>query len=629
MKRSFLTTKLQDAIGQLTFLPQALSLVWAAAPRWTLVWGCLLIVQGLLPVATVYLTRSLVDGLVAVMGAGDSWETLRPVMILVALLAGIMLLTELLRSFTNWIRTAQAELVKDHIIAIIHDKSVAVDLSFYESSDYYDRLHRARIDASYRPLTLLEGIGGMLQNGITLVAMAAVLIPYGPWLPVALVLSILPALYVVLHHRLCVHQWRLQTTADERRTWYYDWLLTSRETASELRLFGLGDHFKSVYNSLRQRLRGERLQLAKNQSLAELGAATIALFITGAAMAWMVWRALQGLITLGDLALFYQAFNHGQRMMRSLLENVGEIYTNSLFLSDLFEFLALEPHVVNPIHPFPMPSTLKKDIRFDQVTFSYPGSQRTALRDFSLTIPAGQIVAIVGPNGAGKSTLLKLLSRLYDPESGHIEIDGIDLRDLPIESLRRMFTVLFQEPVRYNATVAENIALGNFSAEPGVDEIKAVAKGAGAEQLIDTLPKGYDTLLGKWFATGTDLSVGEWQRIALARAFLRKAPVIILDEPTSAMDSWAESDWLNRFRWLAADRTAIVITHRFTTAMYADVIHVMVNGRIIESGSHHELLVHDGYYAQSWKSQISGQHQTAGCDDGMPRSASKIQTIGY
>jgi ATP-binding cassette subfamily B protein len=529
------------------------------------------------------------------------------VLVLVAIIAAIMLLMELLRAASGWVRTAQAELFKDHISALIHKTSVAMDLAFYELPDYYDHLHRAREEANYRPVALVESLGSLLQNAITLFAMGAVLVPFGAWLPLALLLSTLPAFYVVLHYGLRQHQWRLRTTADERRSWYYDWLLTTGETAPELRLFGLGDLFQSTYQAVRRRLRGEGLRLAWDQSMAELGAGAIALAITGVAMAWMVWQTLQGLVTLGSLALFYQAFALGHRLLRTLLESVGQLYANSLFLGNLFEFLALKPQILNLPNPVPTPVTLKQGIRFQQVTFRYPGSQRLALDDFNLTIPAGRMVALVGPNGAGKSTLIKLLCRFYDPESGSIELEGIDLRQLQIEKLRGLITVLFQQPVHYSATVAENIGLGNGDV-PGTGgiEMKAAAQAAGADEVIARLPEGYDTLLGKWFAGGTELSIGEWQRIALARAFQRQAPILLLDEPTSAMDSWAEAEWLQRVRQLAAGRTALLITHRFTTAMRADIIHVMVGGRIVESGSHQELLKRKGPYARSWAVQMEG-----------------------
>lgn len=609
MLRPFLTTKLRDALAQLPYLPRALALVWTAARGWTVAWAVLLLVQGLLPVATVTLTRLLVDSLVAAVGSGGAWESVRPTLVLAALVAGVMLVTQLLGSATGYVRTAQSELVRDHITALIHRKSIAVDLAFYDLPEYYDHLHRARIEGSHRPVALLESIGGLLQNSITLVSMGAVLIPYGIWLPVALLVSTLPAFYVVLRYGLRQHKWRLRTTPDERRAWYYYWLLTARESAAEIRLFGLGDHFRSAYQTLRRRLRNERLQLAKDQGLAELGAGAAALVVTAAAMASMVWRALQGLVSLGDLALFYQAFNQGQGLMRSLLGNAGQVYSNSLFLGNLFEFLELEPQVVDPPHPALLPVRLTEGVRgpsihFRDITFRYPGSQRPVLDAFNLAIPAGRIVAIVGPNGAGKSTLIKLLCRFYDPEIGRIEVDGVDLRDMSIEELQCSITVLFQEPVHYNATVAENIALGDLAALPSAAQIEVAARAAGADEPIARLPQGYDTSLGKWFAGGTELSVGEWQRIALARAFLRQAPIMVLDEPTGAMDSWAEADWLQRFRRLAAGHTAIVITHRFTTAMHADIIHVMDDGQIVESGSHHELLAHGGRYAQSWTAQM-------------------------
>jgi ATP-binding cassette subfamily B protein len=451
-------------------------------------------------------------------------------------------------------------------------------------------------------VALLENLGGMVQNGITLVSMLAVLAPFGLWLPGALLASTLPTLYIVLRHALDQHYWRLRTTSDERRTWYYDWVLTAVDTAAEVRLFGLGEHFQSAFQALRTRLRAERLRLVGKQGVAELLAGLFALAAAGAALVWMAWRAFRHEVTLGDLAMLYQAFQQGLRLSRSLLDDVGQLYANTLFLGNLFDFLALEPKVLNPAPAKSLPA-LRQAIRFRGVSFRYPGASRLALRDLDLEIPAGRITAVVGSNGAGKSTLIKLLCRFYDPEDGGIEIDGADLRTVDLDSLRASITVLFQQPVHYNATVAGNIALGDIASAPDRAAIQTAAEAAGAEEIVRGLPSGYDHLLGRWFENGTELSTGEWQRIALARAFLRQAPILVLDEPTSAMDPWAESDWLRRFRQLAAGRTTLVITHRFSTARIADMIHVMSDGRVIERGSHDQLISAGGRYAQGWLAQ--------------------------
>jgi ATP-binding cassette subfamily B protein len=324
----------------------------------------------------------------------------------------------------------------------------------------------------------------------------------------------------------------------------------------------------------------------------------------GAALGLMVLKASQGLVTLGELALIYAAFNQGQGLMRTLLENAGQLYGNSLFLGNLFEFLSL-PNSFNGGARWAPVRDVQRAITFNNVSFRYPDASHSALDDFTITIPTGKIVAIVGPNGAGKSTLVKLLCRFYDPGSGSIAIDGKDLKEFPIDDLRRLVTVLFQQPFHYNTTVRDNILYGDLNLDPTDVEVEAALRAAGAEEIVSRLPKKDQTLLGRWFAGGTELSVGEWQRIALARAFLRQAPIIILDEPTSALDPWAEADWLERFRQLAFGRTALIITHRFTTAMHADVIHVMDRGRIVESGSHQRLIDQNGLYAQSWSRQIA------------------------
>jgi ATP-binding cassette subfamily B protein len=600
-----LRSKLGEALSQLRYLPRTARLVWAASGRWTLVWLAALLVQGLLPVAAVLLTRVLVDGVVAAIDAGGTWESIRAIALPAGLLAGALVLGEVLRGVATWARANQAQLIEDHIASLIHEQSTAVDLAFYETPDYYDHLHRARNEAWHRPQKLTENAGTLVQSAVTLLAMAGVLLSFSAWVPLVLLLSTLPALLAVLRHAVRQHRWRLRNTEAERKAWYYDWELTSSETAAELRLFDLGGHFKHKFRSVRERLRRERLALIRDQSLSELAAGAIALLATLGCLAWIGVRTIEGLFTLGQLALFYGAFRQGQQMLRSVLGNMGDIYRNILFLGDLFAFLDLVPGVGDPDRPAKAPETLETGITFEDVTFAYPGCDEPVLEGFDLQIRAGAITAIVGANGSGKSTLLKLICRLYDPSAGRVDLDGTDLRQLAAADLRRRITVMFQTPVQYSDTAAENIALGDEANEHTKAEIETAAAAAGAAELVSRLPDRYETLLGKWFEGGTELSAGEWQRLALARAFLRRAPLILLDEPTSSMDSWAEADWTGRFRSLVEGRTALVITHRFTTAMGADMIHVMDRGRIIESGSHDELLARKGAYAESWAAQMS------------------------
>ncbi len=599
MKKRF-----NNAVIKGSYFSQTLHLIWAASRYWTLSWIIILVIQGLLPLATVYLTRKLVNRLVTVVGAGVSWDGIQPVIIPGLLVAGILLLTELIRSIAEWVSIAQGELVEAYISGRVHQKSIEVDLAFYESSEYYDYLSRARSDARDFFISLLENTGILLQSSITLLGMTAILFTYGLVLPLTLLVSVFPGLFIIIHLNRSHYQWWQEKTADRRRLEYYETLLIDRLAATEIRIFNLGQYFNSAYQQLRSRLRKERMELVKEQVLGRLAATGISLSLSSIALIWMTKNILTGAITLGDLALFYQVFNQGQTLMRSLLSSVAKIHTNSLFISNLFEFLQLEPQVIDPPQPQPLPSRLKTGICFQNVTFRYPGSQEAVLKDFNLTIPAGKIVAIVGDNGAGKSTLVKLLCRFDDPEAGKILLDGTDLRDFSVQKLRRFITVLFQFPIRYQFSVAENIALGDLSTQPHATQIKTAAKAAGIDAMIQSLPKGYQTPLGKMFSNGVDLSGGEWQRLALARAFYRRAQLMILDEPTSSMDPWSEHDWLERFRTLANGCTVVVITHRFTLAMRADIIYMMQKGEIVESGNHEELLEQGGFYAQSWAKQM-------------------------
>ncbi len=588
--------------------------MWSACPRWTALWLVLLVVQGLLPVAIVELTRILVDRVAAAIGSGGGWSSFAPLAPPALMMAGLLLLAELLQMCAEWTRTVQSEFMQDHIARLVHEKSVSLDMGFFERSDYYDQLHLARSDASTRPLAILESSGSALQNGITLAGMAAVLTRYGVWLPPALLLSTLPAFYAVVVAGRRHHGWWNDSTVLRRRIQYFDTLLTDPFYAGEVRLFGLGAHFQSMYHTLRARFRTERLQIVLEQFRTRLAAEFLALLISAAMIGWMLYRALLGAVSLGDLALFYQAFQRGQTLVRTLLGNFGQLYTNSLYVSNLFHFLGLTSQISDGSDAVQAPVSVRSGITFNNVSFRYPGSVDYSLKDFSVMIPAGKVVAVIGENGAGKTTLLKLVARFYDPEVGNIEVDGIDVRRISLDSLRRMLTFMFQVPGHYQFTVRENIGLADLAAADD-SRIEDAARSAGAEQLIRRLPQGYDNLLGRLFPGGVELSGGEWQRIALARAFAREAPIMLLDEPTSAMDSWAEADWYERLKTHSRGRTVLLATHRLSIARRADLILVLKGGQIVESGAHHELLARTGPYRQSWNRLLQEEAQPRDIDD--------------
>lgn len=587
----------------------ALRLIWSAASKWTVIWFVLLAVQGFLPAVSVYLTKWVVDSLAAaVSGAADLGIVVVPVL----LMAGVLLLQRVLGGINEWVGTAQGELVGDRVKALIHEKASQVDYGFYESSHYHDQLEQVNSQASGRVLQLLQNVGGILRSAVTLVSISALLLQYSVWIPVVLVVSTLPAFFVVVRHNKKYHAWWESSTPRRRLAQYFDLMLTLDQSAAEVRINATGSFFRDRYLALRTLLREERLRLLRNQVLARLFATFLGLIATGAALAWVVLRAVNGLATLGDLALFYQAFNQGQSLVGALLQNMGQIYTNTLFLEHLFVFLDQENDIEDPETPTAFPERIQEGVQFDDITFTYPGSEQPALENFSLNIPAGKMVAIVGENGAGKSTFIKLLCRFYDPSHGRITVDGRDIREFEQKELRRHISVMFQFPMKYQMTAAKNIRLGDLQREAQRSDIEAAARGGGADGFISKLPRGYESLLGRWFEEGNELSGGEWQRVALARAFFRRAPLVILDEPTSSMDSWAESEWLERFRTLMQGRTALFITHRFTTAMQADIIHVMEGGCVVESGTHDELLELGGRYAASWYKQMRRRKSVAG-----------------
>jgi ATP-binding cassette subfamily B protein len=590
-----LLSQINQFFRQLPAGRRALALVWGAAGWWTIGWGLLLVGQGLIPAGQALLLRTLVNRLVA----SPQWAAIAPPALGIA---GLWIVAQLLASVLSWVRAVQAERVQDEVHRLIHLQALRLDLAFYDHPESYDQLYRAQVDAISQPLALLESLGSLVQNGLGFLVLAGILWTYAGWLPVLLVSTAIPGLILVARHILKEHRWHLDHTNQERRARYLDWMITDQSAAAELRLFDLGTYHRRAFESLRETLRKGRLRLVRQGAVTELGAGILAWVGSLIGLGWMLHQTITGKARLGDLLLCFQAFQQCQVLLRSLLEGAGKIYRSLLFVENLDDFLSLELAVVSGPSKEPgLP--LKHSIRFEGVSFTYPGGFHRALDGFEIEIPKDKVVALVGHNGAGKSTLIKLLCRFYDPDEGRILLDGVDLRSLDAAALRSQIAVLFQSPVQYHATVRENIAFGDLDRISDESGVRQAAEDAGAREPIERLPDGFDALLGKWFG-GAELSGGEWQRIALARAFFRRASLIILDEPTSSMDSWAEQDWLNRFRTLTEGRTGLMITHRFTTAMHADVIHVMDKGRVVESGTHQELVDLGGSYASSWAAQM-------------------------
>lgn len=590
-----LTRQITRFYSQLPAGRRALALIWKASGWRIAVWGVLLVSQGLIPAGLALLLRTLVNRLVS----SPQWSSiLAPALGIAAL----WMVAQILSSTLTWVREVQAERVQDEVNRLIHTQALRLDLSFYDHPESYDQLYRAQADAASQPLTLLESLGALVQNGLGFLVLAGILWTYAKWLPMLLVVTAVPGLFLVARHILAEHFWYLENTNYERRSGYINALITNQGAAAELRVFDLGPHLREVFENIRAILRQGRLSLVRRGAMTELLAGFLAWAGSLVGLGWMLHQTLVRQVKLGDLLLCFQAFQSGQSLLRSLLDGAGKIYKSLLFVQNLDDFLKIKPAILSG-RDGEAGLPVKQSIRFERVNFSYPGGLHPALDQFDLEIPQGKVVAIVGHNGAGKSTLIKLLCRFYDPDQGRILLDGVDLRSLDQEALRRRIAVLFQDPVHYHATVRENIAFGDVAGLGDDARVWEAARNAGALGPIERLQDGLDTILGKWFG-GAELSGGEWQRVALARAFFRDAALVILDEPTSAMDSWAEQDWLNRFRTLVEGRTALMITHRFTTAMHADIIHVMDQGRVVESGTHPQLVALGGFYATSWAAQM-------------------------
>ena len=584
-------------------LGRALNFVWQSAKHWTLVNGALLVIQGLLPLLQLYFMKLIVDAVTAGFSAPDKGLALRRVLLLVGGMAATALFTSIMRSIAGLVTEWQSYIVTDHMNDLLLAKSVEVDLEYYESPKYYDTLHRAQREAPSRPVSIVNRLTQIGQSGVSLVAIAGLLVSFHWIIATLLFMAVLSGTLLRLRYVGKQYRWQCEQTSLERHATYFNWVLTDLTHAKEVRLFDLGPLFLDRFRAIRRQLRTGRLAITRRRSMAEFAAQAIATASIYGSFAYVVWQAARATITVGDLVMYFQAFTRVQGFLQSMLGSLAGLYEDNLFLTNLYEFLDLKPTVVEPVPARPVPHPMQQGIQLDHVSFQYPGGTRCALEDISLAIHPGEVVALVGENGSGKTTLIKLLCRLYDPTGGAITLDGVDLRQLSSRALHREIAVIFQDYAHYHLTARENIWLGNTAIPPNDDRIQASAQYAGADDVIRRLPHGYDTILGKRFEDGEELSIGEWQKVALARAFMRDAQLVILDEPTSSMDARAEYNVFQNFRRLVAGRSAIVISHRFSTVRMADCIYMLKQGRIVEGGSHETLLNSGGSYAKLFNMQ--------------------------
>lgn len=582
---------------------RAIRLVFVHVPGLTTINVLLVVVQGLLPLAALYVMKLIIDAVTSGVSATDGETAAPSILLLVAVAAAIALLTAICRALSSYTAEAQSLELTDIITDQVHAHSVRLDLAYYEEPAYWDSLHRAQTEGPYRVGKIVDDLVQVGQNGLSIAAVGGFILSFSPLVGLVLIGAALPAAFAQVWFSRRLYDLRLEQTEVERKSWYYHQMITDANHAPEVRQFGLGPLFRERYRSLRESLRTATLAVSRSRAIWVVltqGLITAAVFGSFAVIALM---AVRGELSLGDLVAFFAGFQLCIGYTQSIFSSLNALYQDQLFLRHLFAFLDLEPRIALPEHPVPVPSPFVREIRFEDVSFAYPGAERPALRDVGLTIRAGEVVALVGENGAGKSTFIKLLCRLYDPTMGRITVDGIDLCETDPDEWHRQTAVLSQNYVRYHMTARENIWLGDVDLPVDSPKVEEAARSAAADAVIGRLPDAYSSMLGKMFTGGCDLSTGEWQKVALARTFFRDAGIVILDEPASSLDALAEAEIFSRFRDLVRGRTAVLVSHRFSTVLLADRIYVFHQGVIVEHGTHAELMAREGRYAAMFLAQ--------------------------
>ncbi|MFO7840425.1 MAG: ABC transporter ATP-binding protein [Desulfosalsimonadaceae bacterium] len=596
------TNTTREKIKYALQLNRTLAFVWHASPWAALFSAVLVLIQGLFPLAMLYLVKLIVDEADRVISSPGS-QGLAWIFTLVAAAGGVALLRTVCQQAADYASETLSLKVSDYVYDLLHKKSLHLDLEFYENPAYFDTLHRAQMEGPHRPAKIVNSLVQIGRDAVSLTAVTGLLVYFHWAVPLVLFASVIPGVLVRIRFSGEMFAWQRSRTETQREASYLNWLITGYIHAKEVRLFGLGDFFGKRFSGLRRVIRQEKLSITKRRVIATIFAQSATVAAMFGAIGFIVLRAAAGLISIGDLVMYYQAIQRGLGFFQNLLGGLTGLYEDNLFISYFYELMDVEEKIKDPPEPAEMPERIREGISFENVSFTYPGAGRKALEGAGFTIEPGEVVALVGENGAGKSTLAKLLCRLYDPDAGRIEIDGTDLRNFRLDELRGKIGVMFQDFARYHFTARRNVHLGNINLPESSPQIVKAAQNAGAHEFITRLPRGYDTTLGKMFKNGEELSGGQWQKIALARAFMRDAELVILDEPASSLDADSEYEVFKNFRKLLGDKSAVLISHRFSTVKMADKIIVLQNGRLLEQGSHTALLEKNGAYARWFEKQ--------------------------
>ena len=604
----------RERVGALRNLWPFLAMVWATSPSLTSTTILLRLIRALLPVATLYIGKLIIDDVVMLVQLPDKPATLQQWLdsghlnklgVLLAAEFAVAVLADMLGRIVTFLDRLLAERVSTSSSVRLMEHAATLDLEDFEDAEFQDQLERARRQTSGR-MTLMSQLFSQAQDLVTVASLAAGLIVFAPWLIVLLLVALVPAFLGEAHFNAKSYSLDFGRTPERRELDYLRQTAASVETAKEVKIFGLNDFLIDRYRRLAASFYDANRRLALRRAgwgglFTTIG--TIGYYL---AYAYIAWRTLTGEFSVGDLTFLAGSFRRLRTLLESLLSGFSSVAGQALYLDDLFSFFSVRPEIHSPADPLPFPRPIRDGFEFEDVGFIYPGAERWAVRHLSFTLKAGEVLALVGENGAGKTTLVKLLTRLYDPDEGRILLDGRDLRDYGLDELRGSMGVIFQDFVRYNLPVGDNIAVGRIAARDDHERIARAANRSQADEVIARLAGGYEQMIGKRFKNGVELSGGEWQKIAIARAYMREAEVLILDEPTAALDARAEYEVFRRFKELSAGKTAVLISHRFSSVRMADRILVLADGKVEAQGTHEELVAQQGRYAELFELQAAG-----------------------